>query len=536
MSGETAMNELEPSGHVTPNAAPQLERLPTRPTTLSITWLNGQFRALAVHKGVIEAVWKCPHEVEVSGFAKALQDAVAYTGYHGSTVSLVLAHPRLGHQLVESPPIKSTGVVRFLERQLQMVLYLGGPPPAPPALVRYVQRQVQSLKPFDGEAASCFEHTILSQGANRLLVHMFPKTLLNLLIQACAKTDLFLTAVVPAMAVLQSQLPLLPIKKDEIALLAGDTAGATEVVVGRKDGQILLSRTLSGSWNQDPSRFRVEIQRTILFVSQEFGLDVNGLWLFGPGAADHLAGLQSETGVTTQLSPVKYHDLYWARDSLLLLPETTPNLLSLEERQRPRQRLLLKLASWGALLLVSFAVATSLYLGVLMRRERGQFEHLQVQMAELQVRHKDLQALTQQLASKEELVKLVSDDRLPPVPGWLLGCLGEAVPPELLLTNVHVWRQENLWHLKLAGVLQPTTNAEPATLLSNAVVLFHQRLAAAPFNMKIASASDLAAHPAEPATPSAMAEWGPGLEARLGALSASRGEPATQFTVEGIMQ
>jgi hypothetical protein len=449
---------------------------------------------------------------------------------------MVLAHPRLGHQLVEAPPAQSGGVVRFLERQLQMVFYLGVPPPGQPALVRYVQRQAQSLKTFDGEAAWCFEPTLPSRGTNRLLLHLFPKTLLNLLIQACARNDLFLAAVVPAMAVLQSQLQGLPIEKDEIALLAGNTAGSTAVIVGRKDGQILLGRTLTGNWNQNPDQFQVELQRTVLFVSQEFGLNVNGLWLFGPGAADHLAGLQAETGISTRLSPVADHDLYWAHDPLLLPPETAPNLLSREERQRPLRRLWLKLASWGTLLLVVFAVATSLYLGVLMRQERGQFQRLQLEVGQLQVRHQALQALDQQLASKQELVKLVSDDRLPPVPGWLLGFLGEAVPPELLLTNLHVWRQENLWHLKLAGVVQPATNAEPATLLSNAVALLNRRLAAAPFNMKVPSAPDLAAHVAGSATHPAITEWVPDLVARLGALSTNRGEPATHFTVEGVMR
>jgi len=71
--------------------------------------------------------------------------------------------------------------------------------------------------------------------------------------------------------VLQSQLQGLPIEKDEIALLAGNTAGSTAVIVGRKDGQILLGRTLTGNWNQNPDQFQVELQRTVLFVSQEFG-------------------------------------------------------------------------------------------------------------------------------------------------------------------------------------------------------------------------------------------------------------------------
>jgi hypothetical protein len=507
--------------------------LPTAETTLSLAWMNGQVRALAVHKGVIEGSWQCPSEVDdVASFATLLRDAVTNTGYRGSTVSVVLAHPRLGLQLLEAPPTNTTGVVRFLERQLKMVLYLGVPPDGQPALARYVQRQVQNLKTFDGEAAWCFEPTLPNRGRSGLLLHLFPKNLLNLLIQGCAKADLYLAGVTPATAVLRSQLPHLPIEKDEVALLVGDLVGSSAVVVGRADGQLLLGRTLAGSWNQNASRFLVDLQRTILFVNQEFGVNIGSLWLFGSGASEHLAEVQTEIGLPVQVSPVEYHELYWTRDSLLLPVETTPNLLSREDQQTPPHRLWAKLAACGTLLLVLGSLATSVYLSILVWEERGNCERLQPRVAELQARHKELQSLGQQLLAKQALVKLVSDDRLPAVAGWFLGYLGEAVPPELLLTNAHIRRQNDLWQVRLAGVPQPTTNQAPGLALSNAVALLERRLTSGPFGFKSTNTTDFR----PPAMPG---PGGPSLSnwvARLSAATSGRGAAATQFAIEGVMR
>ena len=39
-----------------------------------------------------------------------------------------------------------------------------------------------------------------------------------------------------------------------MALLAAETGGTTTIVIGRKDGQIYLGRTLSSSWNVHPDQ------------------------------------------------------------------------------------------------------------------------------------------------------------------------------------------------------------------------------------------------------------------------------------------
>ena len=96
------------------------DAIPAQLTTLSISWLNNQFKAVAVHRGVAEGTWENPEATEVNGNVEGLiAEAVKQTGYRGQTVSLLLAHPRLVQQLVDVPPVKGTAVKKIIQRQAQ---------------------------------------------------------------------------------------------------------------------------------------------------------------------------------------------------------------------------------------------------------------------------------------------------------------------------------------------------------------------------------------------------------------------------------
>jgi len=81
--------------------------IPAHLTMLSASWLNGQFKAVAVHRGAVEGTWENPSEAEATAnFEPLLREAVQKTGFRGQTVSLVLAHPRLMQQLVDVSRVK----------------------------------------------------------------------------------------------------------------------------------------------------------------------------------------------------------------------------------------------------------------------------------------------------------------------------------------------------------------------------------------------------------------------------------------------
>ena len=101
-------------------------------------------------------------------------------------------------------------------------------------------------------------------------------------------------------------------------------------------------------------------------------------------------------------------------------------------------------------------------------------------MDQLQVRNAALLDREREFLQKKQFVKVVSDEKVPPVPGWFLGYLGDIVPEELLLGQVRLNREEDRWHVELGGTLQPTTNQAPAKVLADAVATLKTNLAQGP--------------------------------------------------------
>src|ERR1019366_9224193 len=116
---------------------------------------------------------------------------------------------------------------------------------------------------------------------------------------------------------LHRQLTQLPLEEKEVVVLAAETGGSTTVVIGRRDGQLLMVRTLPNTWNGSVERLAVDLNRTILFLSQQSGVTINeGVWLFGAGAREQAQALQGQMQLPVSVSPMEYQPSYWAVDAL----------------------------------------------------------------------------------------------------------------------------------------------------------------------------------------------------------------------------
>ena len=102
---------------------------------------------------------------------------------------------------------------------------------------------------FPGEAVWSIEPAESPPKASpQFLLNLFPKLLLDDLIQGCARLGLYLTAVVPVPAVLRNQLFEIPAPESQAVMIAALSGDSTTVLVGRSDGRVILSRVLSGNW------------------------------------------------------------------------------------------------------------------------------------------------------------------------------------------------------------------------------------------------------------------------------------------------
>lgn len=481
-------------------------------TTLSVSWLGRKFRALALHRGQVQGTWECPQPAEgTNTFGELLEQAVAQTHYTGTTVSLVLAHSRLAHQFVDAPPAKGPALRKVLER--------------------LAQEQARSL--FPGPVAWSAEPAESVKGTARFLLSLFPKPLLDELCAGAQRAGLHLAAVLHPAAVLHSQLQELPSKDSQVVMLAGDTGGSTTVLVGRSDGRLVLVRSLAGTWCDNPAALATDLRRTMLFVNQQHGVNVEGLFLFGPDAAARAAELEEPVGLPTRPSPTAFTEDYWATQALRHLKGSSHNLVSREQQLAPQRRRLGLAVGVATALMVLGCLGFSAYFAQLGRTARRDLESVRTQTAALEARHRELQDLHADLARRRDFVDAVALHQPPPVALWVLGYLSTAAPPELLVTNLVVREEEAGWRLVIAGTAQPDdTNATPARF-AQALASLTNELVTGPFRVQLDSpAPSPTAPPSGPGAAGALASW----LSKLDTEKPTRPTAHRVFSLEGVIQ
>jgi Tfp pilus assembly protein PilN len=499
--------------------------IPSNLTTLSVSWLNNQFKAVAIHRGTVVGTWERPGDTDgPDRFETFIREAGQHTNFRGQSVSLILAHPRLVQQLIEVPPVKGH------------------------ALDKVIQRQAQQQKMFTGEAAFTSQLSPSDKVTQRVVLHLFPKLLLNQFIQGCRRNGLHLNSVIPASAVVQHQLTQLGIDKDEIGLVAADTGGTTTMVAGTGEGKIYLARTLSGNWNGEIERLAVDLNRTVLFVNQQYSVTINkGLWVFGPNVDQKCEALENIIPLPVEESPVEYDPFYWATQAVKLRPETAPNLISRELRQAPQRRVFASVVGVATALVVAACLLSAGFFMRQAQQESRNIDTLNKQFAKLQTAKAETETLDRELSHKKQVIKLVIGERPPPTPAWFLAYLGEAVPSDLVVTNLQISRKDDFYTVLVSGTFQaPLQLGQPASQqITDPVELFRARLSAAPFHLKLTerqgdSAQPLAAsQPPKAATP---AQAGiPAWLSRLttGAVARSTDNKPVRrdnFIIEGVMK
>jgi hypothetical protein len=470
------------------------DAIPSSLTTLSVSWLNSQFKAVAVHRGAVEGSWERPGETEGAGqFEALIGEAVARTNYRGQTVWLVLAHPRLVEQHIEVPPVKGQ------------------------AMQKVIRQQARQQKFFPGEAAWVYQTLLSAKGVQGVILHLFPKPTLDQLVQGCQGNGLDLIAVVPVSAVLHGQLTQLPLEKEEVALLAAETGGSTTVVIGRKNGQLLRVRTLPNTWNESVERLAVDLNRTIRFFSQQYDAGIGEkVWLFGAGAQEQAQALQGKLQLPVSVSPVEHQPCYWAVDALKLRAPFNPNFLSPRLQTAPQRRAYAKVVGAGAALLVLVAAAATVFCLWRARQETANLERERQRAAQLRTRLDQLQRGNAELSRKQQLVNLVLEGRPSPVPVWFLGYLSEVVPPELAVTHLHLKHADNSWKLQMAVARQGAASQPGPSEVSNAIARLRAQLSFGPFHL----------------TPLRGSEKEPSAQPRAG-FNPPAGDP---FLIEGIIR
>jgi len=433
----------------------------------------------------------------------------------------VLLHPRLVQQLVDAPPVKGA------------------------ALQKIIQRHAQQQKVFPGEAVWASQTSPYGKGLQQVILHLFPRQVLNQMIQSCRRVGLDLTSVLPPSAVLHHQLTQLPLDDDEIALLAAETGGSTHLVIGRRDGQILLARTLPGTWNEEPERLALDLNRTILFANQQFGSTVvQGVWLFGPGAEQRCEVVRDHIQFPVTSSPIPYEPFYWATEALKLRPEHTPNFISLAQQKAPQRRVFARVVGATTVIAAVAALCTSYYFDRQAKQEEINIRKLTQRVKEWQDRLRVLHSLDAEMERKKQVIRLVQNDRPPPTPAWFLAYLSEALPNDLVVTNFVIKREEDYYRVKIGGLPQQAGKTPAAQLMATAVTQFKTKLQAAPFHLQLVEKLDTNLLPFGVQSPPIVSQPGVGVPSWMNhfpksiTITPDKPKPVVEdhFSVEGVIR
>ena len=110
------------------------------------------------------------------------------------------------------------------------------------------------------------------------------------------------------------------------------------------------------------------------------------------------------------------------------------------------------------------------------------------------------------------------------------------MPPDLVVTNLHIKHEEDLWRVQMTGTLQTTVKQPTPAVLSNSVSLLMSRLVNGPFHMRVWDGNE------GPKEKDAASKAGSGGNfsswvAKLAtAAPAAVAKTENQFVIEGVMR
>jgi len=475
---------------------------------LGAAWINGEFSVIAQHRGGLAGSWISPQPVtEIAGLTGALKAAVVQTGYNGNQVTLLLAHAKLTQRFLEVPAEQNAQSLRALERQ------------------------VEQGKSFDGSARWVAQPTLPTKTAGGSMVHILPQEFLDQLVSATERAGLSLVCVIPASEGVRNLVHAVPSVNDEVLLFAAALPTSTLMVLVDGGGTPLLVRSAAESWTRDPGRVTLDINRTLLFVQQQFDRTVGSIWLQGADAAEKSAGMAAHFQIPVRPVSSEHDPLFWAASALQFNSKHRLNLITREQKQATSRKVVLKLSAVMAILLLLVAFGLSGYIQYLYGQETDMLVKLRREEELLKKRHTELQSLHETSTHQEFFLKEVGDNRQKPLHAWFLGYLSDSLPIELVVTNVVARADTNGWHFMLHGQVQPALVQLGDRNTEEPLERFTNSLATGPFPLVLQQGAVGTAMSSSIAS-SSPSDWASRLR---GAPPTARSASRLNFFVEGTL-
>ncbi|MDX8411712.1 MAG: hypothetical protein R8K46_07590 [Mariprofundaceae bacterium] len=422
---------------------------------LGVSLIAGHLTATVFHKGKPGSTWQCPGRVaSAEAFAQALKEAKRQTDFRGRYVSFVVETEEASHAFFKTPPMR--------RRDLEI----------------FLARKSEQNKPFAEPAVHCFEQTKEPTGEG-VLLHMLPESYFHTIMQACVELGLTPLQWFPPSAVLRRSLEHLPIADKEVTLLVVSTAGTATMVFGDGQGALLFARHLMFHDEHSGERLLREINRSTLYVKQQFGVIVRRGWLAGEVAA--LAeDASSLSEIKLAVLPGKPGGFPWIEQSIAMPVKNESNLIPYEIHDERERLLRVRVSAAAIALLLMASLASTVLIESLLAKQQGVAAAMMQEYSEQLQERRMLKKRQDDLIGLRHFIRRV-EMRKPPLPGWYAGYLADSVPAGMVLDEVAVIYQENGWKVRISGV----ASGEQAFAWAAQLQRFEQALSGPPYYLNI---------------------------------------------------
>lgn len=414
---------------------------------------------MSIVNDTIDQSWERPGViVNLALLQSAISDAIHYTQFPGTRISILVEDRRCLSLTLQLPSMSLADLAPILERKAQ---------------------QVKSC-----EEPAAWRYYLGIQGKGKQSVHLeiFPQSFIDEIAQICEQLDLELQLLAPLSALSKSQLSTLSIEPGEATILISMLEGKVTFIAGGEDGRLLLTRHLAPvqDWVPLGERVGTEVNRTIMFITQQTNVHIPHIWFLGEEDRLTLEEVQPHVSTPIFPCPIKPDWKYWLWIGATLPNNLSNNFTPLEVRRAPFKKLLTKTL---AAAIIGFLIVSIGTTGILEGYFAKNQERFQTAAAQMLVLREDQQQWVSRLVTiqtQQQWVQAITEKKFPSLEGPLLSYLGNVIPPQMILYKTVITRTHDMWDLELAG--RSSTDLPSTLLLLDKLA---RELAQGPYHVRV---------------------------------------------------
>jgi len=404
--------------------------LPKQLTVLSVSLVNGRFKAMSIINDSIHQSWERPEVlIKFEALRQAISDAIHHTQYPGTHIAVLVEDQRCMTLTLQLPTMPLTDLLPILERK------------------------TQQAKTWEGPAAWHYHLGMQARGKQSVHLEIWPQSLIDDLIQICEDLGLHLQQLASLSALSESQFSSLPVEPGEATILISMLEGKVMFVAGGEDGTPFLIRHLSPAQDWVPlgERIGTEVNRTIMFINQQINLNIPQIWFLGEEERLTLAEVQPH--VSTPILPCPFNPdwKYWLWVGATLPIDLANNFTPSHVLRAPLRNVFTHTVAATIAGLLIFGVGTAGMIEGYFAKNRDSVQAVKNQVQSFQQDQQGWKGRLVALHNKQQWVQTITNARTPSLEGPFLSYLGTVLPPQTILFKVSLKRTNANWDVELTG-------------------------------------------------------------------------------------